>query len=387
MKEELKNKCKDLLKKVHLQKIGQEQMVADLNLDCTAEQKRILICYLDYLRTIRELNRNFGHTNRQEMMQILKVCIELNLRIDVCACYDRNAIEEIRENYYDYILGFGDTFFYAKEKNPDADAILYTTENPYRISYERETERLRYFTERTGRTFHLERTGVYYKKDDEKKADRIICLGEPSYFADTGKPVDRVWPSALKNPDFALDFSRKKKTNFLVYGVDGFIHKGNDILVELFAKHPEWNLYLCGARGAEKAEEAGYKLTENVHVCGFVDTMSDQFNAIAEKCYYLLLPSCSESPSTSALTALRHGIIPIVMKGNGLDELGDYCRYFEDYHMESIEQTIAEAVCVDEELLQQQGRAAMEYADEHYTLADYTEQMRTVMSKITVGSC
>lgn len=382
MKEELKNKCKDLLKKVHLQKIGQEQMVADLNRDCTAEQKRILICYLDYLRTIRELNHNFGHTNRQEMMQILKVCIELNLRIDVCACYDRNAIEEIRENYYDYILGFGDTFFYAKEKNPGAAAIWYTTENPYRISYERETERLRYFTERTGRTFHLERTGVYYKKDDEKKADRIICLGEPSYFADTGKPVDRVWPSALKNPDFALDFSRKKKTNFLVYGVDGFIHKGNDILVELFAKHPEWNLYLCGARGAEKAEEAGYKLTENVHVCGFVDTMSDQFHEITAKCYYLLLPSCSESPSTSALTALRHGIIPIVMKGNGLDELGDYCRYFEDYHMESIEQTIAEAVCVDEEVLQQQGRAAMEYADEHYTLQEYTRQIKNILGKI-----
>lgn len=387
MMNELKNSCKSLLKKMHLQKIGQEQMVADINRDCTSAQKKILICYLDYLRTIRELNRNFGHTNRQEMMQIVKVCIELNLRIDVCACYDRNAIEEIRENYYDYILGFGDTFFYAKEKNPDAAAILYTTENPYRISYERETERLRYFTERTGRTFHLERTGVYYKKDDEKKADRIICLGEPSYFADTGKPVDRVWPSALKNSDFTLDFSPKKKTNFLVYGVDGFIHKGNDILVELFAKHPEWNLYLCGARGAEKAEEAGYKLTENVHVCGFVDTMSGQFQEIAAKCYYLLLPSCSESPSTSALTALRHGIIPIVMKGNGLDELGDYCRYFEDYHMDSIEQTIAEAVCVDEEMLQQQGRAAMEYADEHYTLADYTEQMRTVMSKITVGSC
>lgn len=382
MKEEIKNKCKDLLRKVHLQKIGQEQLVADLNRDYTAEQKKILICYLDYLRTIRELKQNFGHTNRQEMMQILKVCMELNLRIDVCACYDRNAMEEIQENYYDYILGFGDTFFYAKEKNPDAVAILYTTENPYRISYERETERLRYFTERTGRTFHLERTGVYYKKDDEKKADRIICLGEPSYFADTGKPVDRVWPSALKNPDFALDFSRKKKTNFLVYGVDGFIHKGNDILVELFAKHLEWNLYLCGARGAEKAEEAGYKLTENVHVCGFVDTMSDQFNEIAAKCYYLLLPSCSESPSTSALTALRHGIIPIVMKGNGLDELGDYCRYFEDYHMESIEQTIAEAVCADEEILQKQGRAAVEYADAHYTLQEYTRQIKNILGKI-----
>lgn len=383
MKKELKNSCKSLLKKMHLQKIGQEQLVADINRDCTGGQQKILICYLDYLRTIRELKQNFGHTNRQEMMQILKVCIEQNLRIDICACYDSNAMEEIRENYYDYILGFGDTFFYAKEKNPEATAILYTTENPYRISYERETERLRYFTERTGRSFHLERTGVYYKENDEQKADRIICLGEPSYFAYTGKPVDRVWPSALKNPDFTLDFSKKDKKNFLVYGVDGFVHKGNDLLVELFAKHPEWNLYLCGARGGEKAKEAGYELTENVHVLGFVDTMSERFNEIAAKCYYLLLPSCSEAPSTSVLTGLRHGILPIVTRGNGLDELSDYCRYFEDYHIESVEQTIFEALEADEQTLQEQSRSAMQYADSHYTLESYTEQMRAVLQRIT----
>lgn len=376
----MKKQLKSILKKLHLQKIGQEQFVADLNLDCTREQKKILICYLDYLRTVRELEQNFGHTNRQEMMQILKVCFALDFRIDVCACYDKNAFEQIRKQYYDYIFGFGETFFYAKEENPNAKAIFYTTENPYDISYAREMERIAYFKERTGKKFAFERTGVYYKKDDEKKADTIVCLGEPSYFSHLGKPVYRVWPSALKNPKFSLDFSKKKKTNFLVYGVDGFVHKGNDLLVELFLKHSDWNLYLCGARGAEKAKEAGYRLPQNVHACGFVDTLSEKFLELAGKCYYLLLPSCSESPSTSVLTGLRHGILPIVTKGNGLDELGAYCTFFDDFHLESIERTIEQAIARDESLLRRQAAEALEYADVHYTLEEYTKSMNEVLS-------
>ena len=162
----IKQQVKSILKKFHLEKIGQEHLIADINRDCTRTQKKILLCYLDYERTVRELNRHFGHTNRQEMMQIVKVCIELDLRIDICACYDMGAFEQIREHYYDYIFGFGETFFHAKEKNPEAKAIFYTTENPYYVSFERETERLHYLKERTGRSFHLDRTGVYYKKDD-----------------------------------------------------------------------------------------------------------------------------------------------------------------------------------------------------------------------------
>lgn len=378
----IKQQVKSILKKFHLEKIGQEHLIADINRDCTRTQKKILLCYLDYERTVRELNRHFGHTNRQEMMQIVKVCIELDLRIDICACYDTGAFEQIREHYYDYIFGFGETFFHAKEKNPEAKAIFYTTENPYYVSFERETERLRYLKERTGRSFHLERTGVYYKKDDEKKADCIVSLGDTEYLKHLNVPVQRVWPSALKNPTFQLDFSEKKKENFLVYGVDGFVHKGNDILIEIFQNHPEWQLYLCGARGAEKAKEAGYDLPANVHACGFVDTESETFNKLAAKCYYLLLPSCSEGVPTSVLTGLRHGILPIVTKGNGLDELPQFCRYFEDYHIASVEATIQRAVEESEERLMEQGRAAMEYADAHFTLEAFTGQMRTVLEKM-----
>lgn len=379
----MKELLKKLLRKMNLEKIGEMQFAADINRDCTGEQKKILLCYLDYQRTVRELRQNFGHTNRQEMLQMVKLCIENDWCVDICGCNDRNAAEQIRTDYYDYILGFGENFAYARERNPKALAILYMTENPYAISYARETERISYFKERTGRDFHLERTGVYYRKDDEKKADAIICLGDETYFS-AEKKVIRIWPSALKNPTFSLDFSKKEKTNFLVYGTDGFVHKGNDILVEVFAKHPEWNLYLCGARGAEKAKEAGYRLPPNVHAVGFVDTMSEQFNEIVGKCYYLLLPSCSEAPSTAVLTGMRHGMIPVVSKGIGLDDLEDYCDYFEDYHIESVEKTINSLVSEEkkEDILQEKSRRIMQYADAHYKLKDYTQGLREALEKL-----
>lgn len=379
----MKKQIKDILRKMHLEKIGEEQFTADINRDCTREQKRILLCYLDYSRTVRELRQNFGHTNRQEMMQMIKVCIDNDWCIDVCGCNDRYAGEQIRSDYYDYILGFGENFRYAKEKNPKALAIIYMTENPYDVSYEKETQRLVYFKERTGRSFHLERTGVYYQKDDEKNADAVICLGDEKYFP-KDKKISRIWPSALKNPTFELNFSEKKTTNFMVYGTDGFVHKGNDILVEIFAKHPEWNLYLCGARGAKKAKEAGYQLPPNVHAVGFVDTLSEQFNEIVGKCCYLLLPSCSEALSTAVLTGMRHGMLPIVSRGIGLDGLEAYLEYFPDYSIEKVEAVLTKltALGVDECSLQEKSRRVMEYADAHYRLSNYTEGLREALRQL-----
>lgn len=377
----MKKQIKQILHRLNLQRIGQEQFISDINRDYTRQQKKILLCYLDYQRTVQELRQHSGHTNRQEMMQMLKVCIENDWCVDVCGCNDPYAHEQIRDNYYDYILGFGENFRYACEHNPNAFSMIYMTENPYDISYARESERIAYFKERTGREFHLERTGVYYHKDDEKQADAVICLGDERYFPECTN-VCRIWPSALKNPEFALDFSEKKKTSFLVYGVDGFVHKGNDILVEIFAKHPEWDLYLCGTRGAEKAKEAGYTLTPNVHAVGFVDTLSPQFNEIAGKCYYLLLASGSEGLSTAVITGMRHGMLPIVSKGIGLDDLGDFCRYFPDYHVQEIERTLMEAVGAEEQQLQKMSQEAMIYADDNYKLSDYTEGLRRALRDV-----
>lgn len=379
----MKEKLKRLLAKLNLQRAGAEQFLMDINRDCAREQKKILICYLDYMRTVRELKEHFGHTNRQEMMQIVKVCIDNGWRIDVCACYDSNACTLIRQNYYDYILGFGETFRYALRVNPQAFSMIYMTENPYAVSFERESERIAYFKERTGRDFKLERTGVYYQQGDERLADAVICFGDTVYFKETGKKIVRIMPSALKNPGFHMDFSKKDTRSFLVYGVDGFVHKGNDILVEVFAKHPDWQLYLCGARGDEKAKEAGYTLPPNVHACGFVDTLSDAFLDLAGKCCYILLPSCSEALPTSVITGMRHGLIPIVSKGIGLDGFSECCRYFTGYHVNQIDADLQDAVLASEEELKALACSNYEFADREFTLERFTEHMREAVKSLT----
>ena len=47
-----------------------------------------------------------------------------------------------------------------------------------------------------------------------------------------------------------------------------------------------------------------------------------------------------------------------------------------------MEATIQRAVEESEERLMEQGRAAMEYADAHFTLEAFTGQMRTVLEKM-----
>ncbi len=109
----MKEQVKHIFLKMHMERIGQEQFVAGINRDYTCSQKKILICYLDYLRTMRELMQNFWHTTRQVMVQMIRVCIENDWCVDVCGCNDRNAREQIRVDYYDYILGFGENFCYG----------------------------------------------------------------------------------------------------------------------------------------------------------------------------------------------------------------------------------------------------------------------------------
>lgn len=384
MKTRVKKWTNSVLKKINLQKMGEEHPIFNINYDAIHPQKKMLLCYLDYEKTTKELAQGIGHTNRQEMMQLLHLCIEKNFCIDVCGCNDVNAIERLREEYYDYILGFGKVFREAVKKNSGAKAIIYMTENPYNRSFKQEMERLVYFKERTGRKYHLERTGEYYLDGDEDLADAVICLGDEKFFSDPHQPVCRVWPSATKNEKFKLDFSKKKKNCFMVYGVDGFIHKGNDLLVEVFSKNPEWELFLCGARGEKKAFECGYKLPDNVHAIGYVDTKSQQFLDIVGQCCFLLLPSCSEGISTAVLTGMRHGVLPIVQKDIGLDDMSAFCRYFAGFRIEEIESAIGEALQADIVQLQEQSRKMVKFADDEFTLEQYQKRIGLAFDRLGV---
>ncbi|MDE6052527.1 MAG: glycosyltransferase, partial [Lachnospiraceae bacterium] len=334
-----------------------------------------------YHRTAYSIRHAKVHTNLQEMFQMIKILIDMDFCIDVCGCNNQEATLEMPSDYYDYILGFGDMFRLAKERNPKAYAIIYMTENPYAISYVNEQERIVYFYERTRKKVPFTRTGKFYAEGDEELADAVICLGEKKYFKN--KTVYRVYPSAFKNEKYVNNIQDdRRSTNFLVFGTKGFIHKGNDLLLEVFAKHPEWSLYLCGSRIAQECRKIGMALPQNVFDCGFVNVDSEKYLKLVRICPFVLLPSCSEGMSTALMTCMRHGLIPVTMRGTGMDELETYCEYFEGYLISQIEKKICELVSMNPMYITERSNQIYEYANQNFVLEEYTKNLKKALETI-----
>lgn len=368
---------------IHMDLKPLERYVADINLDCTRQQKRVLISYLDFFRSGRDVTLGTVHTNRYELFQIIQGFISNGYVVDVCACEDMDAMEIIEKKQYDVIFGMGEVFRKAVIKQKEAFSVLYLTENPYYVSCQKEQERLDYFYERRKIRKQLYRTGRIFQKDDEKKVDAIICNGDESYLKNTDIPVYRLIPSAFVNRDFTNTFSQRKRTNFLVFGTAGFIHKGNDLLVEVFQKHPEWNLYLCGHDISNILDELGYGRNNfNIHDCGYVDVYSSRFLELAKKCVYILLPSCSEGMPTAVLTGMRHGMIPIVSKGNGLECIQEHCFFFDGYKLDDIEQKLMQAAEIPIEELKEKSQQISDFANESFTLDKFTNEFKIILAEL-----
>ncbi len=356
------------------------QSIFSLNMDAGTSQKRVLISYMDYVFAGKELSGASRHSNRYEFCQIIRYFIKHNYKIDICAANDTDIIKYAKTLHYDVIFGFGEVF---RKVAPVSSAfkIIYMTENPYHISYMREQERIGYFYERHHRTVPLSRTGVYYKKNDEKLADAVICLGDKQYFSELPENISvrRIWPTAMINPE-NFSFCQRSPRNFIVLGTDGFVHKGIDLLVEVFGKHREWNLYLCGSDIPHTLKKLGYlPLPSNIKDCGYVDIMDRQFIKLAETCTYILLPSCSEGLSTAILTGMCHGLLPVIMKGNGMDSFEEYCSYFNSFLLSDIELAIKAAASRSQEECIAQAGKIMEYARSNFTIDHFTNSLDKVL--------
>ena len=353
----------------------------------------MLLVYIDMIEASIQIANAYSsgesgsvHTNRLELFQIIKGLIELDFCIDVCGNDDIQAQGYIETNEYDLIIGLGELFRWAVERK-DAYSIIYMTENPYYVSLEREQERIDYFYQRHNKRNILTRTGKFFKKNDEELADAIICLGEKKYYEGLKKPIGRIYPSAFLNKKFDITKTHRKRNNFLIFGTDGFIHKGIDLVVDIFLKHPEWGLYICGFQVEKSIKEIMDINIQgtNIYDCGYIRVDSDEFLVLANKCNFILQPSCSEATSTAVLTGMRHGMIPVVMHGNGFDLMEEYCYYFEGFHLEEIEAKLKELCKLPEKELEDRSQMIYRYANRVFTLERFGEQFKEALHRTMRG--
>lgn len=364
-------------------------LVPNINLDLSQNQKRVLLVYLDYYEASQQVTRfqerrNSGalHTNRREFFQIIQSLIRMNLCIDVCAHDDVKAITYIKKQKYDYAIGLGKVFDWVIE-NKNVYKVLYMTENPYYISYKREKERMDYFWVRHHKRKKLVRTGRFFGKEIEKKVDAIVCLGDDKYY-DIEKKVERINPSAFYNEKFNIEEINRKKNYFLVFGTDGFIHKGIDLLIDVFSNHPEWELFLCGCQITSTIKKSmNINITNtNIHDCGYIMVDSISFLNLVKICQFILLPSCSEATSTAVLTGMRHGLIPVVMHGNGFDKFESMCLFWENYYLKDIENILLKITKMESKELREKELKIYAFANREFSIEEFTCSFQNAIEKI-----
>lgn len=365
-------------------KINKYNLVLNINKDFTKKQKKVLIVYIN--SNFISKYDNVYHSQIYEMTQIVKVFIDRDYDIDVINCHESDAINLIEDVKYNLIFGLGDVFYEMALKNPNAKKILYLTENHPEFSYKKELERIKYYKERNGQNVSvISRTNLYFKKEHFKVVDYVIAMGNTDELIKDKIKFFSINPTGLINNEFNInynniDFSKK---NFLWFGSNGAVHKGLDIVYEIFSNRDDVNLYICGLNKKER-KILKIKEKKNIKILGRVDVNTEEFNKLAKEVCWMIYPSCSEAMSTSVLTCMLHGIIPIVIRENGFKKLLNNCIYLDDFKIEYIDEYITKLLSLDNNEIRLLKKRVYQFAHEEFTIEKFSNNFNAIIRNLNL---
>ena len=171
------------------------------------------------------------------------------------------------------------------------------------------------------------------------------------------------------------------KRNFLWFGSSGAIHKGLDILLDIFKENKNLKLYIAGLSDTEKWVISHYKDCKNIINLGFVDVQSLEFIEIMDKVAFVLLPSASEGMSTSVLTCMKHGLIPVVTANVGID-VDNIGIFLDDYKIEYVENKILELSNMDNSKIKELYNNLLLYVDDKFEVKYFKEDFNKIINSI-----
>ena len=138
-----------------------------------------------------------------------------------------------------------------------------------------------------------------------------------------GKPMTRIPVSVPCRYDWLERDWESARRRFLWLGSGGLVHKGLDLVLEVFARLPELHLTVCGPISRERDFERLYArelyALPNVETLGWVDVTAPSFLALARRTGALVYPSCAEGGGASALTCMHAGLIPVLTREASVD--------------------------------------------------------------------
>jgi hypothetical protein len=297
------------------------------NVNCTDYGARSLLIYIT--EPFRRSTNNRVHQNRWQVCALASLLGEFGYDVDVVDWYHLARVH-LRGPYdlvIDHRPGLIDASArYARALAPSAQRVAYfTTSNP---SWQNAAElrRIEDVHRRRGVWLRSRRRASPLAREDVESFDAIWFIGN-EYNLSTYTAEFRLPPTQyLRNIGFdspAVDARSRASTSFIFLGGRGQVHKGLDLLLEVFAGRPHLTLYVCGHFDTEADFCRVYRRelfeTPNIVPVGFVHPEGSVFRDLVSRSGYLILPSCAEGQAGSVLTGMSVGLIPVVSRECGFD--------------------------------------------------------------------
>ena len=339
------------------------------NVNNSNEGKRCLFLYITDPFCTKKVSAK--HQNQWQAIEIARIIGSRGYIVDV-ANFQAKSLK--LKNKYDLVVGLipRGIDVYTKNMNPGCKQIAYLTSMNLEITSLNEEERIEECFQRRGVKLKPRRNaGVIERRIEE--FDGVWYIGNEynfkSYDCFKMPPAFRIKNTGYIFPwaDYRIE---RDPRSFMYFGSAGQVHKGLDLLLELFSREiKDCRLYVCGSFASEKDFEQEYYEelynTSNIIPIGFINIESPQYVDLSKKCAYSILPSCAESCAGSVLTNMSAGIIPIVSRECGFDD--DEVITLPDCQKNTIKEFILRYSEKDSEWIKEHSRHSIQMVKERYS--------------------
>lgn len=354
------------------------------NVNQTNYAKNCLMMYITNPFTGKQ--NEDSHQNVRQAREIARLIGEFGYDVDVLQ-YD---VRYARLNKkYDLVFDIcaREKPIYGKALSDSAIKIIYFTGSESVFANQAELSRIQAVMERRGVTLQPRRQAPLISKTVEN-FDCAILIGN-TYNLQTysGFNLKNVHLVPNTGYDFHFPFLSEKKSskNFLFFGSGGSVHKGLDLLLEIFSE-PGFpaSLYVCGLFEQEDDFVAAYRKelyqTPNITPIGFVDIWSDTFRGLAEKCAYTILPSCAEGQAGSITTLMSAGVIPICSRECGFN--ADEVILLPDCSMDSIRSCVLDCARKPLSWVEAKSAETLSIVRERFSEKAFSQEMQTALESV-----
>lgn len=325
------------------------------------------------------LRRSQNHPNALELDLILAALEELGYEVTVVD-YRRKSLR----GRYDLCIGFGTAYETAMRHKMADTYVLYATglTFPTQISATM-ASMARVAARNDVRRDHsagMVRLPEALWPLQLIWSDAVLAIGGNNTIRDHGAfcsaPIIPAPGLCFVRPDQAeirqaKNFADARK-HFAWFGGPGFSHKGLDLCIDYFLAHTEVELHIAGAVTIPDGYLQKIDAAPNIHLLGHLTIGSDKFRLFAERCGFVVLPSCSEGMATSVVTMMVNGgLVPVVSGQTGIDPPPGCGIEFDTLTPEGLAAAMERARNLTANELSQWSRRAEAHALKHFSPAEF----------------